>query len=299
MLEAFVSGFWQVLAWPAFGYMLMGISIGFFVGLLPGIGGLATLALIMPFSYTIKTPIEAFSLLLGMLAVTSTTGDLTSILFGIPGEGTAAAATLALRTRIPVEREVQLACTHAMLMCLDREHRVAYILGEIFEMHGETYYRRLEREVLPAAKEYGIGVLPYHPLENGLLTGKYSGTEDGGATHLVVVPPSDTQPSVAIEVFEPCYACVDASLSAVDYAAVAVTGGYEIELSWPWASTLGTFSPGDRVALNLVVGAQDDPGAGLQLEGLLANNPVDGETPCGGATHPGCDDRTWCYSALE
>ena len=131
------------------------------------------------------------------------------------------------------------------------------------------------------------------------LTGKYSGTEDGGATHLVVVPPSDTQPSVAIEVFEPCYACVDASLSAVDYAAVAVTGGYEIELSWPWASTLGTFSPGDRVALNLVVGAQDDPGAGLQLEGLLANNPVDGETPCGGATHPGCDDRTWCYSALE
>ncbi len=94
MLEAFVSGFWQVLAWPAFGYMLIGIFIGFWVGLLPGIGGLSTLALMLPFSYTIKTPIEAFCFLLGMLAVTGTTGDLTSILFGIPGEGSSAALIL-------------------------------------------------------------------------------------------------------------------------------------------------------------------------------------------------------------
>jgi len=94
MLEAFTSGFWQVLAWPAFGYMLLGIGIGFWVGLLPGIGGLSTLALMLPFSYTIKTPIEAFAFLLGMLAVTGTTGDLTSILFGIPGEGSSAALIL-------------------------------------------------------------------------------------------------------------------------------------------------------------------------------------------------------------
>ena len=94
MLEAFISGFWQVLAWPAFGYLLIGIGIGFWVGLLPGIGGLATLALMLPFSYTIKTPIEAFCFLLGMLAVTGTTGDLTSILFGIPGESSSAALIL-------------------------------------------------------------------------------------------------------------------------------------------------------------------------------------------------------------
>src|SRR5512145_2869271 len=94
MLEAFISGFWQVLAWPAFGYMLLGIGIGFWVGLLPGIGGLATLALMLPFSYNIKDPISAFAFLLGMLAVTSTTGDLTSILFGIPGEGSSAALIL-------------------------------------------------------------------------------------------------------------------------------------------------------------------------------------------------------------
>src|SRR5574341_862336 len=94
MLHAAISGFWQTVAWPAFGYMLLGIAIGFWVGLLPGIGGLSTLALMLPFSYTIKTPIEAFCFLLGMLAVTGTTGDLTSILFGIPGEGSSAALIL-------------------------------------------------------------------------------------------------------------------------------------------------------------------------------------------------------------
>src|SRR5918996_1459671 len=94
MIDAFVSGFWQVLAWPAFGYMLLGIAIGFWVGLLPGIGGLSTLALMLPFSYNIKDPISAFAFLLGMLAVTGTTGDLTSVLFGIPGEGSSAALIL-------------------------------------------------------------------------------------------------------------------------------------------------------------------------------------------------------------
>src|ERR671918_2357030 len=94
MLEAFVIGFWKVIAWPAFGYLLVGIGIGFFVGLLPGLGGLAALALMLPFSYTIKEPVEAFAFLLGMLAVTGTTGDITSVLFGVPGEASAAATVL-------------------------------------------------------------------------------------------------------------------------------------------------------------------------------------------------------------
>jgi putative tricarboxylic transport membrane protein len=90
MLDAVWSGLWQVVAWPAFGYLLLGIAIGFCVGLLPGLGGLTTLALMLPFSYTIKQPVEAFCFLLGMLAVTGTTGDITSILFGIPGEASSA-----------------------------------------------------------------------------------------------------------------------------------------------------------------------------------------------------------------
>jgi TctA family transporter len=94
MLEAFVSGLLQVLSWPAFGFLLIGAAVGFIVGILPGLGGLSTLALMLPFAYTIQEPIQAFCFLLGMHAITGTTGDITSILFGIPGEGTAAATII-------------------------------------------------------------------------------------------------------------------------------------------------------------------------------------------------------------
>jgi TctA family transporter len=92
-LHASVTGLVQVFAWPTFGLMLLGMALGFVVGLLPGLGGPTTLALMLPFVFKM-TPIEAFAFLLGMLAVTATTGDITSILFGIPGEPTTAATVV-------------------------------------------------------------------------------------------------------------------------------------------------------------------------------------------------------------
>ncbi len=89
-LHASLTGLAQVFAWPTFGLMVIGMALGFVVGLLPGLGGPTTLALMLPFVFKM-TPIEAFAFLLGMLAVTATTGDITSILFGIPGEPTTAA----------------------------------------------------------------------------------------------------------------------------------------------------------------------------------------------------------------
>ncbi|OMH29678.1 aldo/keto reductase [Tersicoccus phoenicis] len=41
--------------------------------------------------------------------------------------------------------------------------------------HYNLLDRRAEAEVIPAAAAYGLGLLPYFPLANGLLTGKYSG----------------------------------------------------------------------------------------------------------------------------
>ena len=38
--------------------------------------------------------------------------------------------------------------------------------------HWSLLERDVEREVVPAAEHYGVGVLPYFPLANGLLTGK-------------------------------------------------------------------------------------------------------------------------------
>ena len=40
--------------------------------------------------------------------------------------------------------------------------------------------RRAERELVPACRQYGIGLLPYFPLASGLLTGKYSRGEAPG-----------------------------------------------------------------------------------------------------------------------
>src|SRR6478752_1923707 len=90
MLEALLEGLVLVLQWKALAFMAFGILLGFWVGLLPGLGGATTLALMLPFVYTMQ-PVEAFAFLLGMHSVTATTGDITSVLFGVPGEGVSAA----------------------------------------------------------------------------------------------------------------------------------------------------------------------------------------------------------------
>ena len=92
-MDVFASALLQVLAPHTFGIMLVGIAVGLAVGILPGLGGAATLALMLPFVYPMDA-ISAFAFLLGMHAVTATAGDITSVLFGIPGEATSAATVL-------------------------------------------------------------------------------------------------------------------------------------------------------------------------------------------------------------
>ena len=92
-MDVFFSALLQVLAPHTFGIMLVGIGVGLLVGILPGLGGAATLAMMLPFVYPMDA-VSAFAFLLGMHAVTATTGDITSVLFGIPGEATSAATVL-------------------------------------------------------------------------------------------------------------------------------------------------------------------------------------------------------------
>jgi aryl-alcohol dehydrogenase-like predicted oxidoreductase len=49
--------------------------------------------------------------------------------------------------------------------------------------------RAAEREVLPAARHFGVGFLPYFPLYNGLLTGKYSRGGGPEQSRLVAAKP--------------------------------------------------------------------------------------------------------------
>jgi TctA family transporter len=89
LIAALISGLFQVFNWSTFSLMLIGIGVGFVVGILPGLGGPTTMALMLPFVFKMNA-VEAFAFLLGMAAVTATTGDITSILFGVPGEPTTA-----------------------------------------------------------------------------------------------------------------------------------------------------------------------------------------------------------------
>lgn len=65
-------------------------------------------------------------------------------------------ADLSAAERELMTREVRIACTHAMLTCLDRDHRIAYLLGVVFDLEGKeaadamgvapaTYRKRLSR----------------------------------------------------------------------------------------------------------------------------------------------------------
>jgi 1-deoxyxylulose-5-phosphate synthase len=65
-------------------------------------------------------------------------------------------------------------------------HHVARELGKERFVSAQNHYsllhRDIEREVLPAARRFGLGVIPYFPLASGLLTGKYSdGVAPAGA----------------------------------------------------------------------------------------------------------------------
>lgn len=63
--------------------------------------------------------------------------------------------------------------------------------------------RGVEREVLPAVREFGLGFLPYFPLHNGLFTGKFSRTERPADTRISRQRPHilDDAPWDAIEAY--------------------------------------------------------------------------------------------------
>ena len=84
MIDGMLAGLVLALAWPALGYLLLGVFLGLWIGAVPGLGGAVGLALMLPFTFGMD-PVPAFALLLGMYAVTSTSDSIASIMLGIPG----------------------------------------------------------------------------------------------------------------------------------------------------------------------------------------------------------------------
>ena len=73
-------------------YLAAGCVMGLVLGIVPGIGGLAGTAMLLPFTFNMD-PYAAFALLLGLGSTTATGDPIPAVLFGVPG-GAASAATV-------------------------------------------------------------------------------------------------------------------------------------------------------------------------------------------------------------
>ncbi|HEY1385118.1 MAG TPA: tripartite tricarboxylate transporter permease [Dongiaceae bacterium] len=93
MLDSAGHALLIILDWHRLVFLFAGVCAGLALGILPGIGGVAGTALLLPFTYNMD-PHTAFAMLLGLGSTTTTADPISAILFGAPGHAASAATTL-------------------------------------------------------------------------------------------------------------------------------------------------------------------------------------------------------------
>ena len=78
-------GFSVALSWQNFFYCFMGVVLGTLIGVLPGIGPVATIAMLLPVTFTLN-PTSALIMLAGIYYGAQYGGSTTAILVNLPGE---------------------------------------------------------------------------------------------------------------------------------------------------------------------------------------------------------------------
>ncbi|QQM30725.1 tripartite tricarboxylate transporter permease [Martelella lutilitoris] len=84
MFDSFMTGLSLVLSFPGFLYLLAGIAVGLWLGVVPGLGGVTGMVVLLPLTFGMD-PAAGLAMLLGMFAVVSTSDTITSVMLGIPG----------------------------------------------------------------------------------------------------------------------------------------------------------------------------------------------------------------------
>lgn len=92
-LAIFAEVLGTLLSWPTLGLVLLGVFVGIVGGALPGVGGALTVAIAMPFTLTMGNT-NAIILLISIYNGVMYGGSISSILFNVPGDASAAATTL-------------------------------------------------------------------------------------------------------------------------------------------------------------------------------------------------------------
>ena len=87
-----MHGFSVALTLPNFGFMLVGLTLGILIGVLPGLGGANGVAILLPLTFSMN-PTSAIIMLSCIYWGALFGGAITSILFNIPGEPWSVATT--------------------------------------------------------------------------------------------------------------------------------------------------------------------------------------------------------------
>jgi TctA family transporter len=86
LLQNLLFGFSVALAPENLMYCFLGVFLGTLVGMLPGVGSLATIAMLLPLTFVLP-PVSAIIMLAGIYYGSDYGGSTTSILVNLPGEG--------------------------------------------------------------------------------------------------------------------------------------------------------------------------------------------------------------------
>jgi TctA family transporter len=93
MLDMALSALDQIFDPMRLMFLLLGTVMGLVVGAIPGVGGLVGLTLLLPFTFGMD-PYSAIAVMMGLLAVTTTSDTIPAVLFGVPGTVGSAATIL-------------------------------------------------------------------------------------------------------------------------------------------------------------------------------------------------------------
>ena len=85
LLHNLQLGFGVALTFTNLAYCLIGVSLGTLIGVLPGIGPVATIAMLLPVTFALP-PVSALILLAGIYYGAQYGGSTTAILVNLPGE---------------------------------------------------------------------------------------------------------------------------------------------------------------------------------------------------------------------
>lgn len=93
MVDTLFAALGALLTFQHLFYMLVGVSVGLVIGVIPGLGGIAGLSLLIPFLYGMEET-AALAMLIGLVAVIPTSDTFSSVLMGIPGSSASQATVL-------------------------------------------------------------------------------------------------------------------------------------------------------------------------------------------------------------